>query len=52
MLVAVRKGQDIQAALLTVIEQQVGIACSGEISIEFLVIGARWQAKREATGGK
>ncbi len=47
---AVRKCENVQAAFLPVIQQQVGQAGAGEIGIELLVIRAGGQAQRDTAG--
>lgn len=47
---AMGKGEDIQAAALPVIQQEIGQAGAGEVSLKFLVVSAGWEAERNAAG--
>ena len=52
LLIWVVKRQDIQAALLAIVEQEIGKAVARKISAQLLVIGTRRQAQSNATVSK
>jgi hypothetical protein len=52
LLIWVVQRQDIQAALLAIVEQEIGKAVARKIGTQLLVIGTRRQAQPNATVSK